>query len=295
MSDKRVHLDLAIARLAANQHGVVSLEQLLAIGLDLDAISYRVRVGRLHRIHRGVYAVGHRRLTFEGRCKAAVFACGPEAALSHRSAAALWGMLAPSSGVLDVTVPRRGGRRQRRGIRLHRSTTLHPAQTTLRAGIPVTTPARTLADLHRCATPDDLAKARRQAELRGYRLGEEAAAEPDRTRTELERRFLALCRRHGLPRPEVNAPIGEYVVDFLWRDTGLIVETDSYRFHGGRAAFEYDYRRQARLIAAGFEVLRFTWRQVVDEPDQVLAAVRARLDRPLPSPVGRAEDRIRPR
>jgi very-short-patch-repair endonuclease len=254
-----------------------------------------VRVGRLHRVHRGVYAVGHKRLTFEGRCKAAVLACGPEAALSHRAAAGLWGILALPSGVLDVTVPRRGGRRRRKGIRLHRSTTLHPAQTTLLAGIPVTTPARTLADLRRCATPDEHEGARRRAELRGHRLGDQARAEPDRTRTELERRFLALCRRDGLPTPEVNVPIGGYVVDFLWRDAGLVVETDGYRFHGGRAAFEYDYRRQARLVAAGFDVLRFTWRQVVDEPEEVLAAVRARLDLPLASPVGRAEDRIRRR
>jgi very-short-patch-repair endonuclease len=123
-----------------------------------------------------------------------------------------------------------------------------------------------------------------EAEVRGYHLDGLDGGEPDFSRTELERRFLRLCRRYGLPRPEVNVRIGDYVVDFLWREPWLIVETDSYRYHGRRAAFEYDYRRQARLIAAGFEVLRFTWNQVVYEPNEVVAAVRARLDRPPTQP-----------
>jgi predicted transcriptional regulator of viral defense system len=168
MSDKRA-IDRAIARLAANQHGVVSVDQLRAIGLDLDAISYRVRVGWLYRVHRGVYAVGHPHLTVEGRWMAAVLACGQGAVLSHRSAAALWGMLPSQPGFPEVTVPGHGGRRRREGIRLHRSISLYPAHATLRLGIPVTTPARTLADLRRCATPDELREALRQAERRGYR------------------------------------------------------------------------------------------------------------------------------
>jgi very-short-patch-repair endonuclease len=279
MSQKRaIEADHDIALVAANQHGVVSLEQLRAIGVDSGAISYRVRVGRLHRLYRAVYAVGHTRLTDEGRWKAAVLACGPGAALSHRPAAALWRMLAAPHGPIDVTVPGHGGRRPRQGIRLHRSSSLCPANITLRAGIAVTTPARTLADLRRCATPDELRKARMQAELRGYRLGVEGTAEPNLTRSELERRFVGLCRRHSLPPPEVNVRIGEFVVDFLWRDRSLVVETDGYRYHRGRAAFEYDYSRQALLVAAGFEVLRFTWRQVVDEPREVFAAIRVRLE-----------------
>jgi very-short-patch-repair endonuclease len=269
----------ALARLAANQHGVVSFHQLLEIGFTQPAIARWVRAGRLHRIHRGVYAVGHARLSNEGRWMAAVLACGPGAALSHRSAAALWRMLPAQPGHVEVTVPGHGGRKRRKGIRIHRSISLHPAQTTLRLGIPVTTPARTLADLRRSATPDELSKARREAELRGYRLADQGEGEPALTRTELERRFLRLCRRRGLPVPEVDVPVGEYVVDFLWREEGLIVETDSYRFHGGRAAFEYDYHRQARLNAAGFDVMRFTWRQVVYEPEEVVAAVRSRLGR----------------
>jgi very-short-patch-repair endonuclease len=159
---------------------------------------------------------------------------------------------------------------------VHRSTTLHPAQTTLRSSIPITTPSRTLRDLRRCVGADDLRAARRQAEILGYRLNDENS-EPDLTRSELERRFLAICSRHRLPAPEVNVRIGEFVVDFLWRDQRLIVETDGYRYHRGRAAFEHDHRRQARLIAAGYDVLRFTWSQVVDEPADVMAIVRARL------------------
>jgi very-short-patch-repair endonuclease len=278
MREEGATSDRPLALLAANQHGVVSLEQLRDIGISSHAIAHRVRTGRLHRLHRGVYAVGHARLTNEGRWKAAVLAIGPDAVLSHRSAAALWGLLPTQPSHPEVTVPGHGGRRRRKRIRLHRSTSLHPADTTLRMGIPVTTPVRTLADLRRCTSEDEFRAAHRQAELRGYRLGERHGEGPELTRSELERRFLRLCSRHGLSPPEVNVRIGNYLVDFLWRDARLIVETDGYRYHRGRAAFEYDYRRQARLIAAGFEVLRFTWSQVVDEPREVLGALRSRLE-----------------
>ena len=106
--------------------------------------------------------------------------------------------------------------------------------------------------------------------------------EPDLTRSELENRFLQLCRRHRLPSPEVNASVGDYVVDFLWRRSGLIVETDGYRYHSGRAAFEHDRARDASLAAAGHEVLRFSWRQIDRTPDVVIATVRARLTPTLP-------------
>jgi very-short-patch-repair endonuclease len=271
------HIEMALARLAGSQHGVVSLTQLLAIGLSADAIQKRVRRGRLHRVHRGVYAVGHPKLAKEGRWIAAVLACGEGAVLSHRAAAALWRMLPPPSGPVDVTVPGNGGRKRRRGIRLHRSTTLTQQQSTRRLNIGVTTPARTLLDLRGCVDAKTLGRARRQAEVLGYRLDDAAEIEPDLTRSELERRFLRLCRRASLPSPEVNARVGEHVVDFLWRSSGLIVETDGWRYHRGRASFEQDRARDAQLVAVGYEVLRFSWRQVVDEPDEVIAAVRARL------------------
>jgi very-short-patch-repair endonuclease len=231
--------------------------------------------------------VGHSRLSNEGRWTAAVLACGPGAALSHRAAAALWRLLPPRRGLVDVTVPGSAGRKQRRDIRLHRSTTLTQQATTLRLGISVTSPARTLLDLRRIATPEELGRAHRQAEVFGYQLDDAARIEPDPTRSELERRFLRLCRQHPLPSPEVNAQVGDCVVDFLWRRARLIVETDGYRYHRGRAAFEHDHARQARLIALGYEVLRFTWRQVVDEPEKVIAALRARLTPLIPGPTHR--------
>jgi very-short-patch-repair endonuclease len=277
MSKERVPpADLTLARIAQNQHGVVSLTQLRAAGVNSQAITYRLKAGRLHRIHRGVYAVGHAQLTDMGRWKAATMACGPEAMLSHRSAAALWRLLPPPSAV-DVTVPRKGGRHQQRGVRLHRSATLTQRQLTRRLNIPVTTPARTLVDLRRCASPQELGRARRQAEVLGYRLDDAAEIEPDLARSELERRFLRLCAKAALPGPEVNARVGDHVVDFLWRRSGLIVETDGYRYHRGRANFEHDRRRDAELATAGYEVLRFTWRQILDQAEKVIEALRARL------------------
>jgi very-short-patch-repair endonuclease len=278
--ERAISPEIALARIAANQHGVVSLEQVLAVGLSPEGVSRRVSAGRLHRIHRGVYAVGHSHLSFEGRCKAAVLACGPGACLSHRAAGALWSLLPTRPSILEVTVRGHGGRRKRRGIRLHRTITLQPADVTLRTGIPVTTPARTLTDLRQRASGEELGHARRQGEIRGYRLGDLEQDASGLPRSELERRFLRLCRIHCLPTPAVNTSIAEYVVDFLWRDRGLIAETDGYRYHHGRAAFEHDYRRQARLVALGFDVLRFTWRQVADDPGEVVAALRARLAAP---------------
>jgi very-short-patch-repair endonuclease len=271
--------DLLIARLAATQHGVVTWAQCLWAGLSAEAISRRVRAGRLHRVFRGVYAVGHPKLSNEGRWMAAVLACGPAAVLSHHSAAELWRMLSPRRGPIDVLVAGRSGRRQRRGALLHRSTTLTQREITRRAAIPVTNPPRTLADLNRCASADELSRASRQAEFFGYRV-ELADPKPIAlARNELERRFVRLCQRHHLPTPEVNAPLIGYEVDFLWPFAKLAVETDGYRAHSGRASFEYDHRRQARLVAAGYEVLRFTWLQVLEAPQEVMAALRARLTR----------------
>jgi hypothetical protein len=278
MGDKSAKwIDQSIAQLAGNQHGHVSLSQLEALGASRGAVSKRSQTGRLHRVHQGVYAVGHPNRTNEGKWIAAVLACGDGAVLSHRAAAALWRLLPPPTGPVDVTVPGNAGRTRRRGIRIHRSTTLTQQATTRRANIPVTTPARTLLDLRSCVDAKTLGRARRQAEVLGYRLDEASEIEPDLTRSELEGRFLRLCERASLPSPEVNARVGDYEVDFLWRRSGLIAETDGWRYHRGRASFEHDHRRQAQLVALGYEVLRFTWRQIADEPDEVIAALRARL------------------
>jgi very-short-patch-repair endonuclease len=146
--------------------------------------------------------------------------------------------------------------------------------------IPVTTPARTISDLRRAVStkdlqdavsPSELRRAIRQAEVLGLPIGSDATC--DRTRSELERAFLRLCRRHRLPPPEVNVRIGSFIVDFLWRDRMLVVETDGYRYHRGRSAFEDDRDRDLRLRALGYEVVRLSHRQVVDEPQRIAAAL----------------------
>ena len=262
-----------IARVAANQHGVVAKAQLAAAGIPDYSVTRRVQAGRLHRLHRGVYAVGHTSLSFEGRCVAAVLALGDRAVVSHRSAAALWGLLPSPAGFIDITLSGDGGRRKREGITIHRSLTLIAAVTTRRSGIAVTRPGRTLRDL-RPSVPQQVYRAavRKALDLRlisSHDLG----PDPDVTRSELERMFISLCRRHRFPQPKVNARVGPYEVDFLWRDRRLIVETDGFRHHGNRAAFESDRGRDAFLQSRGYRVLRFTYRQVLDRTP-VVAALR---------------------
>jgi very-short-patch-repair endonuclease len=220
--------------------------------MSSSTISRRVREGWLHRIHRGVYAVGNPNLTREGHWMAAVLACGPEAVLSHESAAVLWGISPNGPPAIHVTVPGAGGRKRRRGIVIHRSTTLGRDETTRRKNIPVTSRARTLRDL-------------------GFG--------PEPTRSELERIFLRLCDGYRLPRPEVNVAIGPYTVDFLWRAQRLVVETDSWGFHSNRGAFEADRARDVDLKRQGYDVLRFTYRQVMTKRNVVAASLRAQLER----------------
>ncbi|HSK50954.1 MAG TPA: DUF559 domain-containing protein [Solirubrobacterales bacterium] len=189
--------------------------------------------------------------------------------MSHGSAAALWGLLRPLKGVVDVSTPARGGRSKRKGIRLHRCMSLVAGMTTQRRGIPVTTPARTIADL-RGTVPSRLwRRAVRQAELAGFALGSEIAS--DGTRSDLERDFLRICRRAGLPAPEVNVKVGRWTVDFLWRDSRLAVETDSYLYHRGRIAFQDDHARELDLRRLGYEARRFDERQIDEEPERVAA------------------------
>lgn len=297
--------EAAIVALAERHHGVVTLHQLRLLGLGKGAVAKRARDGRLHRIHRGVYAVGRPTLTQHGRWTAAVLAYGPRAVLSHRSAAALHGLRPGNRARIDVTVPGPSAR-ARPAIDVHRSLTLTEADVTAVDGIPCTTVARTLADLGdvvpmRAVDQADLlrlfdlravdealqrAGPRRgptalRAVLRGYE-------QPTITRPELEERFLALCRRASLPGPAVNAWVTlddgvAYQVDFLWRPQGLAVETDGRDAHTTRKAFEHDRLRDRRLTLAGFTVVRLTWRQVVDDPRGVaeaLVGLLARLARP---------------
>jgi very-short-patch-repair endonuclease len=212
---------------------------------------------------------------------AAVLALGDGAALSHRDAAVLWGMLParrPSKGGrrVDVTIPSHAGRAQRQGIRVHRSSTLSPSDVTLREGIPVTSAARTLQDLRSTLPSTVFASALRRAEFHGLPIDDFPT---DHTRSELESRFVALLRRHGLPPPEVNVRVDRFVVDFLWPGRRLIVELDGWQAHGARSAFEADRERDARLNVLGYAVLRFTWRQVEDKGAAVAQTVRELLGR----------------
>lgn len=263
--------DAALARLAADQHGVVTVAQLERIGIRRRGITRRLAAGRLHRVYRGVYAVGHTSLSHPGRWMAAVLAVGPNAVLSHLSAAALWRMLRPS-GPIHVAVSTGSGRTGPRGIRLHRLVTLNERDVTRSLGIPVTTPSRTLHDLRRVLPPARVVAARREAEFLGLPL--DSNTELDHTRSELEARFLRLCRRHRLPAPEVNVPVGPFLVDFLWRDRALVVEVDGFRAHGTRAAFEADRARDQRLKLLGYDVVRVTWRQLSEDPSSVAAMLR---------------------
>lgn len=281
MGEKPAKCDLVIAQIAARQHGVVSAEQLRAARIGDQGIYRRTKAGRLHRVHRGVYAVGHSKLGFEGCCMAAVLALGDGAAVSHQSAAGVWGLLPSSAGFVDITVPGDGGRERRRGIRIHRSSTLVAGITTRRKGIAVTKPARTLQDLRRTVPQPVYRRAVRRALDLGL-IRSDQVSEPDLTRSELERLFLGICRHHRLPQPEVNARLGPYEVDFLWRDRALVVETDGFRHHSDRAAFESDRVRDADVQRFGFRVLRFTYRQVTEDRTSVVAALRDLLgERPL--------------
>lgn len=238
----------------------------------------RVEAGRLHRLHQGVYAVGHARPPQEGLWMAAALACGEGAVVSHRSAAALWGLLRRDSGLIEITVPSHAGKRRRDGIRLHRSRTLTPATTTGRRGIPVTKPARTIADLRDSVSEKERRRAIRQANVLGLPLG--PGVERDRTRSDLELDFLALCKSHDIPVPEVNVKIDGIEADFLWRNANLIVETDGYIYHRGEVAFQDDRDRNLQFRLRGYEVLRLSGEQVADEPIAVATALKQRLGLP---------------
>jgi predicted transcriptional regulator of viral defense system len=293
--------DVQVGRLAERQHGVISLDQLQLCGLSPSAVRQRVATGRLTRIHRGVYAVGHGRLTLRGHWMAAVLAYGPTAVLSHRSAAALHGIRPDNRPKTDVTLPGPSARR-RPGIDVHRSTTLEPKDITTVDGIPCTTLARTLLDLAEVVDRRGVKKAVDQAEVRrkfdlrathdvlsraaGRRgaavLGQVLAEYdgPTLTDRELEERFFVLCQDASVPKPEVNVWITleegvAYKADFVWRSERLIVETDGWGSHGTRNAFESDRRRDRRLKLAGWDVIRFTWRDVEREPDEVTATLTA--------------------
>jgi very-short-patch-repair endonuclease len=292
--------DLELAALATRQHGVVARRQLIELGLGTAAIRHRLANGRLHPLHTGVYAVGHAAIGSAGRWMGAVLAYGPDAVLSHRSAGAHWQLRPTARADVDVTAPGRT-RHSRRGITVHRVRKLHPEDRTCHNAIPITTVARTLLDLAEVIRPRELDRAFEEAErLRhldiraierlwnrsrgrhglpqlGTLIAEHHEPAPA-TRSELEGRFLELCRDAQLPAPSVNARVAGLEVDALWRDRRLVVELDGHAFHHTRASFERDRTRDAKLQLAGYRVLRITHRRLVNEPARVTAIVRTLLD-----------------
>jgi hypothetical protein len=286
----RAEREQAIAALATRQHGVISSRQLLATGLGSSAIERRLEVGRLHRLFRGVYALGHTKLSLRSRWMAAVLACGPDAVLSHQSAAALWGLLRARGPQIEVSAQYARGRP---GIAVHQGR-MDRADHTVRDGIPVTTVARTLFDL---AESDEqrLKRAFEEADRQRLLVMRElddvctrhpgrrallpirrmiaAAREPVRVRSRLEERFAGFCHAQGLPPPVTNALVLGYEVDALWPSERLIVELDGFAFHRHREAFERDRARDARLQAGGYRVVRLTHRRLADEPSSVATEI----------------------
>lgn len=294
--------DLDIAAIANRQHGLVTLAQLEELGMDRRTAAARERAGRLHRVHQGVFAVGHSLLSQEAIFLAAVLSCGPGAVLSHGSAASLWGFWKEAANEVHVIAPNRRGRSPK-GIVAHRDGFLPSDDKTVCRGVPCTTVARTLLDQAASLPPWDLRKALGEAEVRrlvthdqirgqirrgsGRRgvarlrlLADEIHPQNRRSRSELERMFLHVCLQAGLPQPEVNVSLQvgsrRFKPDFLWRPQRLILEADSRRFHDTDVAFVEDRRREQLLQVAGWRVSRCTWEQVEFEP-QVLAETVRRL------------------
>ena len=291
-----------MASLAASQHGTVEYGQLIRLGFTRRAVDGMVSRKRLHRIHRGVYAVGHPRLTREGRYMAAVLACGPDAVLSHWSAAALWGVLRPMEQVIAVWAP--AHRRSHGNVKVHWTRALDPRDHTVRDGIPVTTVPRTVLDLAALGNEPMLKKATNQADRGGWlspgvltdlqerhrgRAGTAAfraatanlTPQTRRTQSDLEVAFLALCRKHELPEPTMNSNMLGFRVDAHFAGTKLVVELDFYDYHRTPAEFDNDRRRDAALKLEGYEVLRVSDAWLDTDPHGVARTVRGLLERQL--------------
>ncbi len=285
-----VDADAAIVAVARTQHGLVAARQLRRLGLDSRGIWRRIVRGWLIDLGDGVFQAG----PVAGPCAremAALLRYGERSILCDAVALAQWELRELRRGApIDLIVS--SGAAERQGTRLHRRS-LASEDWTTRDGLRVTTPARTIADLSPSMPAVELQRLIEEAQLKGLATPAEletygprrpklraalaAHDEPRLTRSEAERRLLTLIRAAGLPTPLTTARVSGLEVDVLWPAQRLIVEVDGYEFHGSRPAFERDRSRDARLLAAGYRVLRVTWRQLAQEPEQVIAVIAAAL------------------
>lgn len=282
-----------LASLAEEQHGVVSVWQLEGLGYSREALRHAIKTGRLHPVHRGVYAVGHARLSPQALSLSAVLSCGDGALLSHRSAAWLWGLTSSFPSVVEITAA--SPRRTRGAIRIHSAGTLRLADRTASEGIPVTAVPRALLDFA-VVEPRFLGAALERTQRQGLldldaidnlisrsrgfrgvarlRRALEIYRIPAFTRSRLERRFLSLTQRAGLPTPSMNLVIAGYELDAYWPRECFAVELDTYDYHGSPAAFERDRIRQEDLKLAGIEIVRITGARLDREPKAVANRLR---------------------
>jgi hypothetical protein len=289
----------AIRELAERQHGVIARWQLLELGASEGLIQCRSAGGMLIPAFHGTFTLGQRRLTRQGRWMAAVLASGPQAVLSHASAMELWDMRG-SRGPIEVLRRTGGVWRRHPEIRLHQTRALPEAHITMEWSIPVTTVERTLLDMAARLDAKQLERSLVAADRTGrvswpklQRLvvrgqGKKGIARLRRVAMEVDPRaidaksgleidFLVLCREFGLPQPQVNVLVGDYLVDFLWSAQKVVVEIDTYRFHGDRPAFESDHERTVALAIGGYQVHRVTDRMLAWDPDQFMNLVRQSL------------------
>ncbi len=295
-----VRTDSAVAKVAARQKTLATTAQLAKCGLDKDAVAYRVHSRRLRVVFRGVYTVSPGELPPLALELAALLACGTDCFISHHSAAFVWGLRATAPPQVEVSVVGRCCD-SRKGIRVHRIRSIHRAERRRHEGLWISSPARAVLEVAATASVDEVARlvneghglrlftpreleavlrrnrGRRGAGKLAEVLGDEHAMTI--TRSEAERAFRRLIRDARLPAPQVNQRLGRYVPDFIWREQRLIVEIDSYQFHGGPAAFQNDREKDLVYRDAGFDVLRPTRNHVVHQPARVLVSVVRALER----------------
>ena len=282
-----------VAEIAGGQHNLITHDQLFALGVGRNAIGHRLATHRWQRLHNGVYLIGTAPATLAARATAALLTCGEGAVLSHRTAARLWELISAGEEVHVTVSGRNPG--VRRGLHIHRVRRLPEEEVTIKNGIALTTPARTICDLAATEPLGDIESA--LAEARIHRLATdrqinaviqraptrpgapiirsllEAEDDSGYTRSKAERLLRDLIRTANLDRPLFNEPLLGYVVDALWPKERVIVEVDGYAYHTHRAAFERDRRRDQQLIAAGYRIIRVTWRQLRDRPIETITAI----------------------